>query len=584
MRKTEREAIALEALETDVHRRWPQAERLDVAWLNKRLPLRGPLIAGWRLKDVLAEEPKDVLLAVDREFPWSLPIFSLPEAVNGISYPHVELDGYLCLSSASNAFELPVGVQHCIQLLDEARSVLEQGKTGSNEEDFYEEAQSYWTLVNPARNEIWLTAEVPSSHALWTSGCVGEDIVVAPSKQDLSAWAKASGRRLTGTFEPCVMVRLSGPLHPKDYPLTMKELAELMAAVGAGEDLSLALSRWHARRELPVVISFDHGGKSVSLGAVFLAPRQVKLHGARHAGIPGFRHSHRGRSSGRLRALSQVPTRFHHLRVTKIYRSFLHSRTAGNAADPLARTHVVIAGCGALGGQLAVQLAQAGVGALTLLDDDVFTWQNVGRHVLDSGSVGQSKAKALALAIRRRFPDASVEGISKTWQAYAAESGNALDTADLLIAATGDPAGNLQLDTSVEAGDFPATVFGWLEPFGVAAHAVFSYPGSSALRARSDSFGRMAEPVADLASAPPLPREPACGAFYQPYSSLSTLPSVFLIGEMALDALHGRLSAPAHRVWVGNAESFSSNGLSFTPGWRNRLNSLGFNRRYDFIV
>jgi len=584
MRETLGQPSALEALTAAVAEQWPEAEVLDRDWLNKRLPLRGPLVAGWRLKDVLSAEPNDLILAVNQDFPWSLPVFALPEATNAIGYPHIERDGYLCLTPASSAFELPVGVRHCQQLLEEARTVLRDGQSGANERDFYDEAQSYWSLINRARGEIWLTEATPTAQSLWVSGCVEEHLVVAPDKQALLGWAKSSGRRLTGTVEPCVMVKLDKPLHPRDYPLTMKDLGEFLVAAGAGEQLNLALARWHARRELPVVITFEHGGKTVSLGAVFMAPRQVKLPGARHAGVPGFRHGHKGRGSGRLRALSLVPTRFPHLRVTTVFRSFLHSRTAGESASPLADKHVVIAGCGALGGQLAVQLAQAGVGTLTLLDNDVLTWQNVGRHVLDASYVGQSKALALADAIRKRFPDARVESIGKTWQAYAAERGAAIDSADLMIAATGDPAGNLQLDTYVAAGEAPATVFGWIEPFGVAAHAVFSHAESKALQQLSDAFGRLIHPVADLESAPPLPREPACGAFFQPYSSLSALPSVFLIGEMALEALQGRLSAPVHRVWVGNADEFSKNGLSFTPDWGSRLSSLGFNRRYDFVV
>lgn len=231
-----------------------------------------------------------------------------------------------------------------------------------------------------------------------------------------------------------------------------------------------------------------------------------------------------------------------------------------------------------------MQLAQAGVGRLTLLDQDLLTWQNVGRHVLDSNAVGQFKAKALERAIRRRFPDAAVTGIVKSWEDYLSEGGEALNSADLMISVTGDAASNRHLDERAAAGDVPAVLFGWIEPFGVAAHALFCQPGARRLIDISDEFGRLTEPVADVKSAPALPREPACGAFYQPYSSLNALPSVALLGELAVDALLGRVSTSTHRVWVGGADEFSRNGLSVHPAWHPRLNALGYNRRFDLVL
>lgn len=479
---------------------------------------------------------------------------------------------------------LPVGIDHLVQLVTHACDVMAQGRAAANDGDFYSEAQSYWSLVVAARGSIWLIAPPPPEHAVWTSAVVGDDFVVAPSKQALLEWAAAGGCHLSGRSEPALVIRLDTPLHPKDYPLTMKDLVTFIEQHGAAAELVAAMSRWRARRELPVVLAFRHESEDVCLGATFLAPRQVKLPGARHNGLRGFRYGTKGRKSARLVALGMVPMRFPHLRVTPIYRSFLHNRTAGSLAGSLADFHVAVAGCGAIGGQLAVQLVQAGVGRLTLLDGDVMTWQNVGRHVLDSSAVGQFKVKALERAIRRRFPDAKVTGIPMSWQAYLRDNGDALAKADLMISATGDAAANLHLDALAAEGNAPAVVYAWIEPFGVAAHAVLCQPGGRGLRDISDAAGRLLEPVADIASAPKLPREPACGAFYQPYSSLSALPSVALVGQLALDALAGRVSTSVHRVWVGGPDEFADNGLSLHPAWLPRLNSLGYNRRFDFVV
>lgn len=233
---------------------------------------------------------------------------------------------------------------------------------------------------------------------------------------------------------------------------------------------------------------------------------------------------------------------------------------------------------------MAIQLAQAGVGRLTLIDHDIFEWSNVGRHVLDGSYVGRNKAKAIAENICKRFPDIKVEGIPTNWEVHHRSEERVFDTADLMISVTGEAAGNRKLDVLVENGDMPPVIFGWIEPFGVASHAIFRHPFGGKLSNVTTNSGLLEEPVADLASAPPLPQEPSCGAFYQPYSSLSSLPSIALIGELAVDALFDRIQTSTHRVWVGNADAFSRNGLSLHPSWHGRLNVHGYNRRFDILM
>lgn len=577
---------ALEQLHKELVDWWPSATSIDLDTLKKRFPNRRKLVAGWRLPGALPNDPRDLLVAVDENFPWSLPLVALPDAINGISYPHVESDGHLCMAPAGSTFTLPVGLAHVTQLVREAVTLLEEGEARKNDNDFYREAQSYWSLVERSPNEAWLAERPPSGHCVWTSAVdkVSGHFVIASSKDALNSWAKSGQRRYAGTFEPALIVQLDAPLHPERYPLTMKDLISLVEDSGGSAELSMAVSRWRARKSLPIVLSFEHENARVYLGAMLLTPKQVRMPGLRHSGIPGFRQGSKGKLRSRLQALCLVPTRFPHFRVTEVHREFLHSRTAGEAAAALKSSHVVVFGCGAIGGQLSVHLAQAGVGKLTLVDADVLSWQNVGRHVLGGHDVGQAKAVALESAIKRSFPDAEVSGVASKWEDWVQKNRAQLEGADLVISVTGEPASNHHLDSLLSTNDMPPVLFGWMEPFGTAAHAVFCYPSSGRLSDLTDERGLLAEPVADLDTAPGLPREPSCGAFYQPYSSLSSLNSTSLIGELALDALMGRVSSSVHRVWVGDVNDFSRNGLSLRPSWLSRINELGDSRRYQFVI
>lgn len=572
---------ALQELEHVVTSRW-DATPAPADLVSRRIPRRD-VKRAWVLSGALSEEPRDLLVAVDDKFPWSLPILALVEPGDALNYPHVETNGQLCLVSTTASYALPAGAEHLEQLVEEADDLLKQGRTGANTADFYLEAHSYWRKVGSSSNEIWLTAPPPAGHSVWTAGTNNGNAVVCPDKEALSTWLKAAERPRSRSG-PALIVRLQEPLHPRNYPVTMGDLIGLIEKAGAREQLLQAVSRWRARHPLYIVLVFEFNSRHVLLGASFLPPSMVRMPGARSNGIPGFRHKLGSRANGRLMALSKVPGAAPRLQVVPTYRLYLSDRTAGPAARLLHDLHVVVAGCGALGGQLAMQLAQAGVGKLTLVDGDVFDWRNVGRHVLDSHSVGLNKATALAHAITRRFPDAAVTSIPQMWDAYFSKYPQEFNHADLFISTTGDAVSNARLDFLTQNGDIPAVLFGWIEAFGVAAHAVLSLPGSGALRAITDASGVLREPVADLRSAPPLPQEPSCGAFYQPYSSLSAVPSIALLGGLAVDALLGRQTVPGHRVWVGSANEFSDNGLSLSEIWRSRLNEGGFNRRYDLII
>ncbi|WP_239337497.1 ThiF family adenylyltransferase [Frankia sp. CiP3] len=78
--------------------------------------------------------------------------------------------------------------------------------------------------------------------------------------------------------------------------------------------------------------------------------------------------------------------------------------------DLLAAATAVIVGVGALGNEVAKNLALAGVGRLILCDPDTVAASNLSRAVLlGPGDVGQPKVAAAATALARLAPDVTVE-------------------------------------------------------------------------------------------------------------------------------------------------------------------------------
>jgi hypothetical protein len=77
-------------------------------------------------------------------------------------------------------------------------------------------------------------------------------------------------------------------------------------------------------------------------------------------------------------------------------------------AGDLAAAHVVIVGLGSIGSAAARELAQYGVGTLSLVDPDRLSSRNLVRHTLDARDVGRLKVDAVAEQLGKRWPQLDV--------------------------------------------------------------------------------------------------------------------------------------------------------------------------------
>jgi len=79
----------------------------------------------------------------------------------------------------------------------------------------------------------------------------------------------------------------------------------------------------------------------------------------------------------------------------------------------LAAAHVVVVGAGGIGSPALAQLAGAGIGRLTVIDDDAVALSNLHRQTLyRTGDVGVAKVTAAAAALAAINPEVEVTGIT----------------------------------------------------------------------------------------------------------------------------------------------------------------------------
>lgn len=110
--------------------------------------------------------------------------------------------------------------------------------------------------------------------------------------------------------------------------------------------------------------------------------------------------------------------------------------------QPLANKHVVVLGLGTIGAPVALELAKAGVGKLTLVDRDVLNAGNVTRHVCNLYQVGLPKAQAVSQIIKTHNPYVKIDPRFESWGMETSDDvvATSIREADLIVCAVGhDP-------------------------------------------------------------------------------------------------------------------------------------------------
>lgn len=102
----------------------------------------------------------------------------------------------------------------------------------------------------------------------------------------------------------------------------------------------------------------------------------------------------------------------------------------------LKSARIVVVGAGGLGCPVALYLGAAGVGHITLVDDDVIELANLQRQIaFETAQIGESKAETLAARVRSINPEVSISVINRRLELddFAREVGEAslaLDCSD----------------------------------------------------------------------------------------------------------------------------------------------------------
>jgi hypothetical protein len=494
--------------------------------------------------------------------------------------PHLETDGVFCLLPSSTPIRLPITGELAVYLVEQAVKTYSDALTGANRKDYLDEFQTYWTLgCGGTRSvHVWLRdfAKTRTVYAINTA----KSVMVAESAECVEDWMKKLGRPVKRQgIHKATFVRLKEPLYPADYPSNSAELLCLLSE-RCPEALESVLKSVRVGEEVVVVWCFEHEGEPVMGATITPVLRKFPQAGNRGQAFLSRRDSMRVSMSVLRHRLSQARFSTSRASVVRVDSDFLVQRTAGKVDDAVRNLNVVVVGCGALGATVAMLLAQAGVRTMALIDGDILTYQNVGRHVLGAQYIGCNKAQALQTEINARYVDYSISAFASKWQPALECSPGLFEKADLVVSATGDWLSEAELNALLKVGKLPATIFTWLERYGVAGHATF-IPTDASLRWALNEYGEAVRQVAKVPGE--MPREAACGAFYQPFSASASAEVAAMAVGLALAAATTEVTTAQAWTWIGSYENLLRTGAEILPSWRSLLfDGPGFQKVYRY--
>lgn len=511
-------------------------------------------------------------ICLDKGFPRTLPVVSLPELGPDELIPHV--------ASVNNEL-IPrvVPVNHMICLVEEdsvvlnrrdapgvicaaihrACAVLERGTGAERYNEFAEEFETYWG-VHP-------------THLI----C---GLLYAPLGREPCVLIAQQRRWLHQHTTLRLLCLDEGEGHARE-PHTFRGLfVPLRDGAEIAPPRSGVWTEEEARRHVQLGTTPAHQDTLQRLTNAlppqhyhFLLFGLPRSSGAQSLFGVWFGPAHRERFATRPAPLSWTGSqgRSRPVHIFRRDRAYLVER--GGGMSGLDDMHVMIVGCGSVGGTAAELIAQLGVGKLTLVDPDLLHDDNIHRHTLGHDQVGKTKVQALAETIQKHLPHVEVIARAARVEQLTDDDPELFQGVSLVLFATGNPTVELVMNEQLHR-DHPGqviTLHTWVEPFGLGGHALLtnlSPERKGCFECLYATRGDGAPVNAASFSAPHQTfarRLGGCTSAFVPFGGVDATRTACLAVELIRDFLEGALDDHPLRSWRGSARRFTEAGHETSP-------------------
>ncbi len=546
-------------------------QQLTKETLRDEYPTRN-FVAGWRFRISFGETERRLDALLDSSFPFSTPRFSLVDRPPFLTWPHVERDGMLCLLPDTTPIDSTQPAALVEYLLTNATKLVADLEKGEHRDHLKDEFQTYWSQSADLGIKVFSLLNVTQRHSRLVQAWIGESaIFVGETAMDVSRWLehRFGNKPKFQKTDLALILWIGEAFLPDDYPKNASDLLRLVRQLGQEQLFSTLINT--ARSTYLVILGFhtEHGPSFAAI--TFYIRKRDKKHPQRRSGVgSGFRMN-RIPSPVQMNQFLASSGKAIPSMVERIDHNWVHGRDSDLNQNLLKNVSVAVLGCGSIGSLVAHQLAMAGVGKMYLIDPQILTSSNSGRHFLGARYLGKSKAISLASELQENFPHLTMRGFFMSWEEFRRKHASEFESCSTVLSLIGDwNSENLLNSVHLESGRTQDVLYGWTEDDAVAGHAVLIRSNGGCFCCHFDSVGnperRLVKDTRETRK-----QEPACGALFQPYGPVELSSTVSLISNLALESLLKQISSSTHRIWKGSSLRLEGDGGEWDIAVINRL-------------
>lgn len=508
-----------------------------------------------------------------RSFPHTLPLVAIRDTSLHLVWPHVESDGVLCLPSAGKSYNGLERIEQTVGVFQEALNLINDANDEAwRTEHFQSEFVAYWSSRVQDRSPVFKTRFAPQQQSgFLPSVATNTTIYVSDSIHSLRDFCERLGvssvkdKDIAQTFVLC----LPAAPTPMTMPKSALDLSGLLRQHATDQLSALEAHIRQSTGNLWVLIQVQQP-YGYAYGGI-LIPKQIhNLYASRSQRQPkGFRPG-RAPAKELLNWFFSPQKPVQYLDARQFADSILRSRESlPQKSKDLQECSLAVVGCGSVGSFVANTLAQAGLGKIVLVDNDVLEPENLSRHFLGARDVG--KLKALALSSRLIYDRPQLKSavpIAQSIHHLNQEQWNTLLEVDLVLFATGHTGTEIYAAEMLRRQGFSGTIgHAWLEPFACAAHLLLSPLNQVSRRDKVDDFGDPLDPVTCWDGVDVERKGGGCGGSYQPYGATSLARATAMIAGGVLDALLAQPSRTTEHIVTGASSELQLHGGAWSTYW-----------------
>ncbi len=490
-------------------------------------------------------------VGIPKGFPTTKPtFFILPYDALGF-IPHVDPDGYICYIQEDNLnldYNNPEGILSFG--IERVKEVLEQGFTAENENDFLNEFSSYWqhnvkclsgAFINtcsisqtPKKVQMGVTDLLRVFSDSSSLKEVNENICGRFGLRKVKKWDFA-------TYLPIKKETLKCPPKFEEF-WSLQEIQELISQNYSQEELSELLHSKPRKDEYVLLGISDYLGN-------------VHLVGVRVRNKSNYYES--AFYSKNYKAFDAAP--FYLIRLEK---ESLLPRSGGKIE--LAEKRVLIIGGGSVGAPIALNLARAGVGKMTICDPESFSHENIYRHPLGVSYLNVNKAEALKSSIEALIPFCRITSIPEKVECIGIHE---FGKFDLVVFATGDPTVNRFVSEQIrKEGISTSLIYAWNEPYGLGGHALLTHSLGKGCYSclYNDDLHNRASFCSEFQPKSFVKSLAGCIGNFVPFGYLDSTKTAELASRLAIDSLIGGFKNPQIKSWKGDSKQFLEEGYNLS--------------------